>query len=1000
MAETVKTKLFNLQFIKDNLELFIDVRPIKDVNPAALFSINLDDDRDVKKRIDEITDTLITNPKPVETAVYSDPLLACAFKEKKLHEDVIRLVELQRAVDSLRLKFLMLDKNKRQSLLTPQIESLKNNQAFETLNIEKESAVSTKSMADKSVDIAEHKALTENNQNLREIAAKRVLIEKFKSSLSESQIRWISDIEQQTTAYHEATKHITTIEGKSLQRSSYEEVKKDYKKTLELWRSLVDKAFKFSDNAVYESNLPEIPAYPGDLLETLSGTKEADEYKQSYDQAKQQLNAFLVKSKNQFEEDFKKHYTILLQTSQVRSKLLQELIDRDDNRPVTLNQNYFLDVTREVKIVPFRWLSIFYVKIVDVKQKIQGGFQGILVLSWEIFKFLTFMTIPFFFWLGVKKIITNLNKLRIGLINRQYEVGFAGPAAIWIQRLLPYIPWLLILPAIKIAENLITNTFFSEMGIILPYILFYSYYRIFRLLIAGALAIISLKAKDLPIKDIRDKIHLNAWRLGMYLLVSWSVLYTIESIVSQGLIYRLSAYIVFYFGVLAFGRVAAEWKNELVVVIRDTLPGLGGDRLARAIESKYGAFLCLGGFIILAGVMVFRWLSRWSERFDYYKQISARIFRRKLESTASKETSGKNNAPPESYRKWFPAEIPEDLSLLILPQNDLAEKLSQILSNWEQGISYEHSAAIYGDKGTGKTCLLLRLRTMVNHIRCISVSIPPRFSSRKDVLDFFEEKLQIPLSDGFDSLMESDKDLPKTFIAVDDAHNLFHSKLGGFEGFKAFLELVNAPTVNLFWCAAFNRYAWNFLFSVFGKKPYINTVMPILPWLEADIKKLIMTRHHKTDFHLSYDDILQAVGSQDRMEGVVYAESNFFRLLWQQAGGNPRAAIHLWLSSMKHEKDNILKVGLPETPDASLLKDMPDDSHFVFTQIVRHENLSETELVQSSNLSDGTVRHSLKIGLENRILEYCTDKRYRITISHQRNLINYLQAKNFIYGNE
>lgn len=999
IAESLKTRSSKLQFTRDNLQHLLAGRILESVSPNALFSIDLADEEAVTKKAGQIKDVLGDPAAPVETAIESDTVLNCAYRNEKFRKEAETVFKLQRETETLRLDFLSLEKDKRSSLLKLQTDALKTHRTIESFSLEKESAASMKTEADKSVDIAEQKALTEKSQDLRDLAARRVLIEKFKSNLSQNQIQWISDMEKQTAFYQGALKQIAAIGAKNLRQVDEKDVRKDYDQALSLWRVLVDKTFRYSDPNPHVSNLPQIPDFPSDLLARFTGSSEAEDYKKSHAEALDQRQAFLDKATFQFESDLKNHYTVLLQAGQARSKLLQELVDRGDDSPVAMTQNYFNDITREIKIVPFRWLSIFYVKFLDVKHKLKSGFTGIFALAREVLNFLAFMTIPFFLWLGVKKVITSLNRLRMWLIPRQYEHRLAGPAAIWVQRLLPYIPWVLILPAIGIARMLIENTVFAEMTLFLPYIEFYIYYRMFRLLIASGLSILSIKARSIATRDFRDKIHHSARRLGLFFLVFWVILYTIESIISQGLIYRAVSKLVFLIGLFVFGKVAAEWKSELTAILPDALPKMAGERFVKLLEGKYGVYLCLPGFAILTAVTLFNWLSRWSERFDTYKRISASIFRRKLESTAARETTEKN-IPPASYTQWFSYDIPDDLSLLLSPKNDLAGKLVQSIENWSQGLTEEHSAAIYGDKGTGKSCLLLRLSSMVKHIPCLSLAIPPRLSTRQEVLDFFQNHLDLDLSEGFESLMKADKNQPQTLVLVDDAHNLFHAELGGFEGFKTFLELVNAPTSGFFWCAAFNRYAWNYLFSVFEKKPYINSVMAIPAWLEADIRELIMSRHRRTDFTLSYDDILQAVGSQDRLEGVVYAESNFFRMLWQQSGGNPRAAIHLWLSSMKLKKEGLLAVGLPETSKVGLFKDLPDDAHFVFAQIVRHENLSEKELLRTSNLPEGSVRHALKLGIENKILSYGKDKRYRVTIGCQKPLINYLHAKNFIYGNE
>lgn len=324
--------------------------------------------------------------------------------------------------------------------------------------------------------------------------------------------------------------------------------------------------------------------------------------------------------------------------------------------------------------------------------------------------------------------------------------------------------------------------------------------------------------------------------------------------------------------------------------------------------------------------------------------------------------------------------------------------MSGTIEEWISGNTDEHSAVIYGDNGAGKSCLLERLAGRTASIEVLAVSVPAKLTSREAVLSFFEKLMTSTLPNGSLSLLEIDARLPRTLILIDEAHNLFLGKVGGFEGFKAFLDLVNAPTRNLYWLAAFNRYAWSYLHSVFGRKPYVSLARKLPAWTDADIKELIMNRHRRTDYRLSYDEIISAAGKYDRTGGVLHAESGFFRMLWQQSDGNPRAALNLWLSALKYSGPERLKVGLPRSPEAGLLGELPEDTHFVYAQIVRHENLSAEEAVQSTNLPESVVRHALKLGLEMRLLDCSAEGRYRIAPMLQSTLIAYLSGRNFIYG--
>ncbi len=92
-------------------------------------------------------------------------------------------------------------------------------------------------------------------------------------------------------------------------------------------------------------------------------------------------------------------------------------------------------------------------------------------------------------------------------------------------------------------------------------------------------------------------------------------------------------------------------------------------------------------------------------------------------------------------------------------------------------------------------------------------------------------------------------------------------------------------------------------------------------------------------------------------------------------------------------------MGLPEDPDASRFTGLLEDELFVYTEIMRHGNLSADDLVNVTNLSNLFVKNVLKEGAENGTLSCSADGRYDIRTAFKGALTLYLNGKNFIYGN-
>lgn len=81
-----------------------------------------------------------------------------------------------------------------------------------------------------------------------------------------------------------------------------------------------------------------------------------------------------------------------------------------------------------------------------------------------------------------------------------------------------------------------------------------------------------------------------------------------------------------------------------------------------------------------------------------------------------------------------------------------------------------------------------------------------------------------------------------------------------------------------------------------------------------------------------------------------------------------------------------------------VLNQLADESFFVFAALARHENLTTNEFIKVTDMKEGVVRHSLRIGLENGFVARSdVDRRYRFSVDGQYPVLNILKAKNFIY---
>ena len=693
------------------------------------------------------------------------------------------------------------------------------------------------------------------------------------------------------------------------------------------------------------------------------------------------------------QKGIERHYLILVKAGRLRSELAAKIGKKQ------WDLSDWDDIKREVKIVPYRFTGIFYSKIVDTKQKLRMGISGIGPLIRDLFMLFLLILIPFGLRKVFDKITAWLDSFRTSILHSRTSQPLWKGTAIWIQRLRPFLPWIFWYTALALGEDILNGTVIAELGLLFPYFKYFVIYRIFRRVVMLFLTNLSGHGGKSLSRDIKLKATATAKAIGLFAFTSFIILHAVESIVSRGLVYEILVTLIKFSSIVLGWKWATAWCMETAAAFRGNLSGKFLTAFDK-IDEKLPNFIKSIPWLVAALVTeTLGFIKDLGSDFDLSKRLSAQVFKRQLESVEEfAEGDGNDGRLPKDYVDLFPKGVPEDTSILIEPTGGILQKMDTEIGEWKSGKSDEHSLAIYGDKGSGKSTALAQIALKHQDITVLAVDVPSKLLNREAVLKFFGNLLQADLSDGGRSLIELDRELKPTLLLLDETQNLFLSRVGGFEGYKTLLELIGTRTENLFWAASFNRYSWAFLNAVFGKNQHFRTVLRAHSWKDADIRELIMNRHQQGEYKLSFDAILQAVGSAKVEDAAAAIESKFFKLLWEQSGGNPRAAQELWLSSLSRKRGKTLRVGLPDDPELEILSDLSDDALFVYSALIRHENLSTNESIDVTDLPEGTVRYALRLGLENEFLSRSKDGRYRVVADSQRKLITHLRKRNFIYG--
>lgn len=999
LKQSLEQRLGQLNDTRMRLVSFISGNQLADVPPASLFVVDLKNEAAVAKRVEELR---IAHESPTQTIVADDRLLQCAVANEVPKDRLEAVIDAQWQVNELRLQFLGLPRERRAALINSQQSFVEQSEAAKALEQERIKAKEVKQQAQQSVVVAEELAKTAVSSAMRELASQRALLEKVRADLASTHMRLTQDLQVRTQYYQETAEKLSSLAGLFTQEQSAAETWEKYQELVLIWRELVDRIFeRIADPASYEP-LPQLPSQPTALLARLPDDEQARQYALAYGETATQYRNLSELRSTRFASERENLYRLLLQAGKLRSQLLQLNVEHGDGRAVRISEEYFGDVGREVRVVPYHLLATFYTKILDFRRQASSGLEGWFYIAKQSMLLIIALAFPFVVYYLLRRFSEYLSRLRRALVRGEIRSKHSKALAIWIQRLNHYVPWVVMLLGLGALDRMVADTVFAELRVILPYLAYYFWYRIFLLLLFSLVGVVAHSGAVEVGPAEKERIGKVARQVGIFFVTALAILHATEDVVGKALVYRFVSDVMFYVGTAVCAFAAWQWRMEIAVAGEKVLPKPLAVRMPQ-IQSGWRAWLfSLPALLLVIAARAVEYLTEWAGEFDFFKRIGAELFRRRIEGSEggavdAKAAQAQSAALPEDYLRWFELEKLAQPDVFIIPDNDVVEQVKNVVQAWSEEQAGEHSIVLYGDKGGGKTTLLQIIKNSVSSVAVHSMTVPPKLSSRAAVMQFFGTELGVDLSSGTDALLRADAAMPKTMITVDEAHNLFLAKLGGFEGYRAFVELVNLPTTNLFWCATINRRSWKYLCGVFGGSQQFRKVISVPSFSDADIQKLIMTRHRKTPYRLAYDEIIRATQSEDDHIGVTAVETQFFRLLWGQSNGNPRAAMALWLASLRRMPGNKLRVGVPRYQPVKGLEKAGDDAWFVYAAILRHENISVHEVMQTTNLSEGVVRSAIKIGVEARALAENVTGRFHVTPNAQFYLNQLLARKNFIH---
>lgn len=979
------SKNTNLSLALTSINSLLMSKPDVEVPLSTMFQVDLKAPGSVLARIAELSN-LGTEDKILnlsEFKIFS--LCAKSHREKNLLADTIgKQIEL----NNKRLEFLELSKEARDILISAYMalrqQSADKQQIDVQLNISKTSL----GQAQTNLLESENESAKIASPVLEKILSSRALLEKFVIDIETEHIAYINKVKEERASLDELRNKLSRHTGvtNSLHAN---DLNSEFVAVDTIWRAAADKLLdvftkvEVTSEYAFPANL-EI-AIPSDEAEKIA----YEEYENVLQKTRQRLNE-LTEQKSQFLINLKAlNFRLLNDAGKLRAHLISYCDDLGVcNDLVGINDKYASGIVMELRILPLKFLAGALNKIVEFNTKLGSGIEGWTNIARQVLVFLFLVILPFvahklFSWVSVR-----LNLLRVKILSRSI-IGYRRRTliAMWITRLNPFVPSIGMIISIHIARLMVETTDLAELSLFLFYLQIFFVYRVSKTLLKIFMEALFISqslelAEDMSIKAGRSAKILSRLLFGQYVL-----LHLIEDTVRQALVYGILSRIVFWITIFIFIYELRNWRLEIVDAFRSRFTKTW-EKLEPLLPGRFKSIVLPLLMVTVISHDVFQLVATQLIKFDFFKRLLSEVFKKKLEQEPS--ATQLMNSPGKDYLSVFDYYLPAKKEFYISREPLMAKKILNTIEGWLSGKCNDDLVILVGNRGIGKTTSAKVIFDSIK-VSKIFLWVPPKVCEIEEFYHWLSDSLGSPIHSVEDFVKFESTREEKLVLVIDDIHNLFIGRTGGFKVYRLFMEIISLRTTKIFWCLTVNSHAWLYLQGVFGKEHFYGQSFTMRMWTDSEIQNLILARHNITGFKRSFDKSITAYGTGNVLGEQV--ETQFFRLLWGQSRGNPRSALMYWISAVSLTSERQIYVGVPKFINSGIVGTMSNEALIVLSTIARHDSLSQEELLEVTRIDMLIIRKCLKESYDKELL--WTDENGRIRISSRaQNAIDWLFSFN------
>lgn len=236
-------------------------------------------------------------------------------------------------------------------------------------------------------------------------------------------------------------------------------------------------------------------------------------------------------------------------------------------------------------------------------------------------------------------------------------------------------------------------------------------------------------------------------------------------------------------------------------------------------------------------------------------------------------------------------------------------------------------------------------------------------------------------------------------IAIKNLHRLSRPVVDGQIELDRFKDLVENVGHHVLWVLSFDSFAWKFIRRVRDDQANIHEVVELPPWSEEQLATLFDMRNVSAglvpDFSAIQVPSEHAVTSYDTAEER--NKAGVYRMIWTFSGGNPAAALLMWVACLYYEDDGSEKlcVRLPQQPVTQELDSIAHNVLLVLRCIAQAELISEADIVENLRLPSAAVSSAMHFSASQGWIEP-HGRYYRLTMNWFKTITRILARQNLL----